>query len=357
MYKCRPLTELLRYVIHQKRKTEVLIETERIQKALLHSDQIVDIHHLNNACPATYGDYLEVLMFARLLALNGLQIRFFLIALSTPHGNWKTLSYNERINFELEQQKLAEIILPSNVTFRFISNCDVAPTYSPDFVIFESRLRENSPNYDLVPALLHELIRRGVFVIPQNFLLSSNWISVPNQEPVIGWHVRDGLWETHRNQGRKSVTKDFLQIRKMFPNDSIMIFSSPSGISKTMEILCESKLLHAAHLDGVKVLEQPEPGFTNALRYVLSSKFYFQRLGGGIGIVPIFSSIPFIMLSGDENYYFRRSGTKLVPWSRRDQIFLVRPISAGTRSWDRESRFCIENYLDSHTIQRTIQDT
>ena len=351
MYRSLLLTGLLRYLIHHKRKSEVLFEVERICKASLASNSKFIIHHFNDACPATFGDYLEVLMFARLLALNGIQLEFILVALSAPHGSWKALSYEERLNFEREQQKLAQVILPSNVTFTLTGKSDITQiSNSLKFVLFENRLRNNLASYDLIPALLHELISRGLLVIPQNFLLSEDWIGVPNHVPIIGWHVRDGLWETQRNLNENTILNDFIQIRKMYPNDSIMIFSSPSGVLKTMSVLRESKLLDAAYLEGIEVFEQPELGFTNALRYLLHSKFYFQRLGGGIGIVPIFSTIPYIMVSGDENYYFYRAGTKLVPWSRDDQMFLVRPSSAGTRSWARESRTLVKNQMNIRNL-------
>lgn len=43
-----------------------------------------------------------------------------------------------------------------------------------------------------------------------------------------------------------------------------------------------------------------------------------------MGIGPIFSSVPYLILSNTKRYYFNHTGTKLVPWATSAQRYVVR---------------------------------
>jgi hypothetical protein len=107
-----------------------------------------------------------------------------------------------------------------------------------------------------------------------------------------------------------------------------MLFSTKEGIERGLTVLEDAKLLPKMSDQGVAVIGQPMQGFVPAIPFILNADFYFQRKGGGIAMVPIFSRVPYLILSGDGNYYHTRIGNRLVPWANEHQRFVVDPYNA-----------------------------
>jgi hypothetical protein len=128
------------------------------------------------------------------------------------------------------------------------------------------------------------------------------------------------------------MIRDFLELRQLFPSHSLMLFSTTNGIERGLAVLEHAQLLDEMSDRGLAVTGQPLPGFVAAIPFILNADFYFQRLGGGIGMVPIFSHVPYLILSRDGHYYYGRKGSRLVPWAHAQQRFVVAPYTVDSMS-------------------------
>lgn len=144
-------------------------------------------------------------------------------------------------------------------------------------------------------------------------------------EPYVAWHIRHNLlWGKDRNSTRSSVISDFLALEKAFPERAIVILSTPDGVAMTLDVLAQEGLTSEKRKGGAVVRGQKDIGFLETIPVALGAEFYFQRLGGGMGIGPIFSSVPYLQLNSWKSYYFNHTGTKLVSWATSAQRYVVR---------------------------------
>jgi len=95
-----------------------------------------------------------------------------------------------------------------------------------------------------------------------------------------------------------------------------------------------------------RLIPQLEPGFHKAVPWILGASFYFQRLGGGIDLVPIFSKLPYLVFMNDPfaTSHFAHSGRKILPWSREDQRYVI-------STWRAQSH-AIKNFISHDDMYR-----
>ena len=260
--------------------------------------------------PHTFGDFMVVVMLGRFLALSG-HLLVLTAVDSMRRSDWKELDediQDERIHELLD---LAEYLLPGAVKVELVKN------YFP----MSSDINLDSQSfYAAAPYFLDLLITKYKWPIPDSFLLRAG--TSDTSEPYIAWHVRKASYDSRRNLTSSSVQDDFEILRKRFPNYSIMLISDSTGLEDAFLALTGSRETKTRKVRGTPLLAQPVPGFQNAIPAVLAANFYFQRGGGGIGIAPIFSSMPYINLCPDKSYFHGRRGGRIVPWSNKNQLFV-----------------------------------
>ena len=270
--------------------------------------------------PHTFGDFMITAMLGRFLALSGHQLVLTAVD-STRRSDWEDLDKNiqdERIGELLD---LAKYLLPESAKVELVKN------YLP----MSSDVNLDSKSfYAAAPYFLDLLITKYKWPLPDSFLLRVG--TSDTSEPYIAWHVRKATYDSRRNLTSSSVQNDFETLKKKFPDHSIMLISDSAGLEDAFLALTGSRKTEARILRGVRILPQPVPGFQNAIPAVLGASFYFQRGGGGIGIAPMFSSIPYLNLCADKTHYINLcvnkthfnewSGNRILPWSTENQLFV-----------------------------------
>ena len=260
--------------------------------------------------PHTFGDFMIVVMLCRFLALSGHQLVLTVVD-SMRRSDWKDLDediQNERIQELLD---LAEYLLPEAVKVELVNNYQ---QMSSDINL------DSKSFYATAPYFLDLLITKYKWPIPDSFLLRVG--TSDTSEPYIAWHVRKASYDSRRNLTSTSIQNDFETLQKSFPGHSIMLISDSAGLEDAFLALTGSRETKTRKVRGTPLLAQPVPGFQNAIPAVLAASFYFQRGGGGIGIAPMFSSVPYLILCADKTHFHGWSGDRILPWSTENQLFV-----------------------------------
>jgi hypothetical protein len=288
----------------------------------------------NAVSPPTYGNFFEVIMLARFLAVSGHRVEFDIVESHGRRADWDGLDATAQTNFANDQAELARYLLPeSALEYMLPSPQRGAGSLAsvPTLTLFAKR---NDPAaYSVAPYLLHVLSTEHTRSIPAGFLLDAGSFPAslqtpPPKQPYIAWHIRRGTWSPERNATDSALASDFLQLREAFPRHSIMLFSTANGISNALEVLSAEGFVSDMERDGLAMVGQPEAGFTAAVPWILGADFYFQRLAGGMGIVPIYSTMPYLQINDWRSYYFGIDGERLVPWAQKNQQYIVRADAA-----------------------------
>ena len=281
----------------------------------------------NNAIsPPTYGDFFSVLMLVRFLALSGYKMSFSILDYSRRES-WTPLTTEEQARFISDQMSLARYLLPADVRIEFLdaqtsvsSNLsETAENRIGDVFLASGRALYVESSY-----FLQCLITKYGWEIPDGFLLREP--TRVQDVPCVAWHVRRGRSDQRRNSSKISIKNDFRQLRALYPNHDIKLFSDESGLEFAFSALTGSRQIKAYWDDNVRVMPQSAKGYIEAIQEVISTDFYFQRSGGGMGMVPIFSSMAYVILCEDATSFYGRSfyGRRknfLVPWATKSQIF------------------------------------
>lgn len=282
---------------------------------------LVNIYYDNAISPETYGDYFCVLMLARFLALSGQEISFNI--LNVKHAErWNYLTIQQQTRFVSDQVKLAEYLLPKEVQVVLTdseANADAEGRELSTINLGHELLPDGSAFFDAAPYFLHCLIKKHNWKLPEKFLLRRE--SGEESTPYIAWHIRKGLYDQRRDSSVELVQQDFAQLSNLFSGHAIKIFSDKIGLEHTFLALTGSAEVRAFWKNDTHVLPQEATCFMEAIPEVLNAAFYFQRKGGGLGVVPIFSSNPYLHLCPDVTNFHGKRGNALVPWAKRNQIF------------------------------------
>jgi len=295
----------------------------------------------NNSCsPPTYGNFVEVVMLARYLSLIGFTVDFVVIYGEKGTLDWehRGLNTHQEDDFVQEQVALANYLLPEAVSVHLMEDSEGQTGFAlpeASFTLFKAKVESEVNITAQCVYLLHELVQASGSSPPSGFLLDRSQFSVPanaysRSRPYVVWHVRRGIWDQERNPGAMILCEDFAELRRSFPNHTIMVLSTDSGIEFTKEVLAR----HGCTLNwetGGPILEgQPDSGFIAAIPWLLGADFYYQRLGGGIGIIALFSDIPYLMLLNDIAYWEGIArGDSMAPWANENHRTVVLPFHAG----------------------------
>jgi hypothetical protein len=284
----------------------------------------VEVLYDNRWAPPAYGDYFVVVMLVRFLVLHGLNVR-----LTVPQGglyrrDWSILSDDEITRFTREQRIIASRFLPDGVA-RFpeaAEPSDPKAQLSRPQLFSRQLIESGYPFYRLAGGTLVALVTTRGWRLPESFLLTKPQAPgspiEPKPAPHIAWSIRSSQWETSRNSTDLQTVRDFRALRFMFPGSPIHVLADARGLEMANRAFSGAGLEWSDSLVG-----QPIAGFSGAIDSALSASFYFQRLGGGLHMVPLFTSVPFLMIHPHRGDFFFGHGRQLLPWSNRDQAWVT----------------------------------
>ena len=281
----------------------------------------VHIYYNNAFSPPTYGDYFNVLMLTRFLALSGLAVKFTILDYAREL-HWSFLDDQRQDQFIADQLSLAGYLLPNEVDIAMdesLQNISERTDLDSASLLGQELLPNGEELFLISPYFLLCLIEKHGWELPNGFLLDE--LAEQSARPYVAWHVRKGNWDLRRDFSVESLKRDLAEIRRLFPKHSIMILSDKNGLEEVFSILTGAKNVIEFEMEGVSVFRQPRDGFQSAISLALGSDFYFQRRGGGLGQVPIYSLTPYLQICPDYTGFLGKKRVSLVPWARSDQTF------------------------------------
>ena len=316
-------------------RKRIQLEAASINHALANSPEaIIRVVNDNAVSPPTYGNFFEVVMLARFFAASGCHVEFEILERHGRRADWGELDAISQANFANDQVSLARQILPGYTRQHMWPSTQRplgSTTSSPALTVFS---KEGDPAvYAATPYLLHVLLTEHKWSIPAGYLLDAAAFPIPvkalvPKQPYVAWHIRRSSTGPERNTTDGAIMSDFLQLREAFPRHSIMLFSTPNGVIDALQILSAEGLISDMEREGLAVVGQPETGFVSAIPWILGADFYFQRFGGGMGIVPIYSTMPYLQINNWESYYYGFNQNRLVPWAQENQRYVIHPEAA-----------------------------
>ena len=305
-------------------------ECEKLRALLGNEQASIQIFYDNFVSPPTYGDFFQVVMLARYLKASGADVIFTIVDNGYRRHDWETLDLDEQVSLVQDQVELASKLLDAEIEVL------TETPNSSSYIVFGANVLARLAIYDKTPLLLNKLIETSEEPLPADFLLPISWGMELGQDlnlqgvPFVAWGIRKGVWGLDRDNTQEQVITDFRDLRKLFPGHRILLLSTPNGIEWVLSILHESGDLDSSANEAQLLFPQPTPGFINAIPWVLSADEYFQKEGGGMGIVPIFSEVPYLIVSKYQGIHYQHQfhGEKVVAWASPRQRFVHRPHDA-----------------------------
>lgn len=269
----------------------------------------------NRISPPTYGDYLVFLMLVRFLSLLSKKITFVLIQ-DELREDWYVLSNSEIADFQRQQILLTEYILRDFDIQNFIVlENNHLQMHSKNTIL--SKLFNYQHAYGVIQLLAKHKIKKNEF--PKDFLLSAQSINTRLPFKYVAWNVRKGKWAPERDAKPELMVRDYISLRNLFPSNKIMLFSVADGLDFAFETLKHNLPKHWLEDLKENLIKQPVSDYISCLPYLLSSEFYFQRIGGGLAEILNYSEIPHLVVE-TQGYYYFYSKFRLLPWHKKNQL-------------------------------------
>ncbi|MDZ7576956.1 MAG: hypothetical protein U0904_02080 [Candidatus Nanopelagicales bacterium] len=302
----------------------------------------VDVVYDNHCSPPAYGNFMEVVMTARYLAGRGADVRFVIVDPDQRRSDWNQhLTHEGQGLFVRDQVRLASALLGGKAEIALERQAGSAsasahrPADPHRHVLFGELVGSRSAWYSLSPTLLHPLVAEKGGRIAERFLLEVSDFpeSVPtvsSHEPYVAWSIRrTGQRGDVRDSTAGQILSDFRSITRRFPSHKIMLFSTPLGLAFAREVLSQRPDYSATI--NAQLVDQPAADFVGAIPWILGSAFYFQRIGGGMAAVAIFSTVPYRIVLTNTGTFTGLHRGRLASWLRADQAFSAWPVGARYR--------------------------
>ena len=290
------------------------IRGNSIKKVLVVYDTLVS--------PSTYGDFMEVVMLARFFSSKQIEVDFIIVD-GEYRSDWN-LTENEirkrltdflNIAGTLLDQKGATVSLVNAVQLK---NWLAASMVQGIDIPFKEAVVNRKPLYIHALNTLSMLCYKADSKFLDRFLLSWNELEkrVPFKKmknPYITWHIRCSKWGRERNTTLEEFCEIYTRLRTIYPHHAILVVSDDVGcdryepIARQHNFICAFSKYYSDSLLGDGAL-------------ILGSDYFFTLRGGGIGMFPILSRLPYEMVCSPSNQLSHKH-ERLTSWAAHDQIF------------------------------------
>jgi len=263
------------------------------------------------------GELTICLLFAKYLANFGHQVKFSLIE-PQLHPNQSATDNRVSAALLLEMKSLARGMSQGKFEFTEVKSSE----YDHTQVAKHSHVLFGNFVVTRRSILTHVLILFGLTEVIQEFGDPKTLIKW-NPSGFVGWHVRNSIVNRARNyRTNKLLLADAKAITRAFPANEIRIFTDDLGRARLENASKDLPELRAL-FDSGRIRFQESTGYLDATIEAARCEFWFQRLGGGIQIIPLFSLMPFLMLSEDIHVLRLSGGSKgkFYSWHHRGQVW------------------------------------
>lgn len=278
----------------------------------------------NLASPPTYGDFLYVVLIARYLIASGIHVSFYIVD-SEFRKDWIALTKAQREEFVAEQVRIAEALLDANLAkIQRISwqDCQSKVLGRPSdsvFPFFENvrhRVAIYLQCFNLLNQLLSDMEQRLRDRVLFSYKELSSKVELKSVEgPYISWHCRYSLkCQPERNTKDSDFLEIYTYLRHRFPTHSIMVMSDVTGCAHFAK-------LSQKHSLNCLFSKDYSQTFMGDGALILNSTFFFAVRGGGIAVIPMFSTVPYEVIIHPPNYIEGWSKEKIMSWQSEQQSF------------------------------------
>ncbi len=255
-----------------------------------------EIVYDNYSSPPTIGDFVVVVMLARLISNICANVRLTIID-GQYREDWGPLTTNEREQLVSLQQEIALRLLQEPKCFVQITTwddyCDRRATQPGDYIFGRGLIDQRIPIYPHAFNTTNILWSKLPAASTSNFLLQPGDLD-PNfiitSAPYITWHARHSTkWGADRNMTPDEFAYMRRVVQQMFPGTRIIIVSDECGCNFFRNLLSD----YDTNISFSK--DQTESIFQD-VELILGSQLYIQYKGGGIGVFPIYAHGPMILI-------------------------------------------------------------
>jgi len=313
-----------RPIIIYRRKRIAKKEARKIRSSI-HSEVSRAIIVYDNLTSApSYGEYIYVILLARYFIANRIQVSFNIVD-SEFREDWNVLTKKQIKEFIDEQVTLAEGLLNSNFSqIQRVSweECkeELSSVSNVTFVPFYTRVRNRISIYRDCFNLLNRLLNKSNNDLRDKILFSFQELAPKVtiqtvRSPYISWQCRySEKWDFTRNITEDEFIQMYNYLYRRFPDHSILIVSDSVGCAYFTKVADKHNL-------DVIFSKNLSKTFLGDAALILNSDFFFQVRGGGIGVFPMFSKVPYkiIAQAGHELMWSRKSVTS---WQTEQQSFV-----------------------------------
>jgi hypothetical protein len=294
------------HVIPSRRRRNLYISKEaaRLEKALKSGNlrQAVLVYD-NSVSPPSYGDFINVLMIGRFLAAN--QIVIDLILTNTDYLEYfsSLLTKNKLDEFVEEEKTVAEsLIMGINITVctsRELTEVLGQREKNGEYIVFHDYVKNHRATYHMAFDLAKLVLANARSDISNLTLFSKNTTFVHSMELPTAKYIAfacrwNESWGQHRNMSAELFLNLVNLLRNEFPTYGLLAVSDRIGCDHFRSIANENQLACSFSKDY-------SGSFLGDAALVLNSEAWVQIRGGGIGIIPLWSDLPFLFFGRISN--------------------------------------------------------
>ena len=280
--------------------------------------------------PATHGDFMSVVLLARVLVRSDLNVKISLVNFQTAR-RFEGHSESERAAHIRQWRDLA-------ILFSSVQNEEGRFVPAPNFefeVVSDLRQLDQGGVFQIVirpsKALLYVSASRILIylwrlrggVIDESFFLLDEFKLTEADKARFGlprdyitWHIRKTIGNHQRDQSPGEL-KSIFQVLRKAPLPVVVVTTTPGWLALNQALRTEKGL------DDDKIIFLGEVGYLDSLRTVLTSLFHCQLFGGGVSAAAHYSRVPVLEVQFSPGSMPRPRGAKFFPWQSLHQRFLL----------------------------------
>lgn len=302
----------------------IRVEAARIGTAIEQGARRAFIVYDNLVSPPTYGEIISAIVVARYFIARGLEVSFVVID-SGHRDDWSALTREQRDRFLADELAIPrELLDPDHavVERRTWEEFHIElRTPAPDVILpFAASVLQRTPVYHHNLNLFNRLLGDAPEEVRRRSLFSRADFArfLPSRTvgaPYVSWVCRySASWSFSRNLSDEEFVRLHAELAHRFPDHLIMVVSDEAGCAHFAEV---------ANREGLACVfsKQYSDSFLGDGALLLNSDFVFQLRGGGIGIIPMYSQMPYVMICPMINQ-LRWSSKKAFSWESENQRFI-----------------------------------
>jgi len=241
----------------------------------------------------SYGSLVLTLCIARFMIAKGCMTHFVLM-----HHERTDLDPVATNDFYRDSQLIARrlLCLESGLVSRktpddLAAVCDVGAN---GFLVFDDYTRSGRPwgtaTFNLLNWLMAKSPPRVQDKVLYTFADFSKSMPEFRYDQYVAWHCRFSTIDEGRQTNTEEFWKSYTYLQSRFPDHRLLVISDQHGCGHY------AKLSKSLGIDGLLFSRDYSTEFMGDVALIMRSEFFYTFRGGGIGSVPLCSTMPYIFI-------------------------------------------------------------